>query len=126
MTSAASISLTSPVNTSSTTAADGVTECLESQGIGHIYTNYWLGYPIAFESDERIVPSVISDGFNRYIPYAYYVSVADRPAWVFVADGEEERAFQERLAKAGATWKRADVSIYRVYYDVNPVAPLRP
>jgi hypothetical protein len=84
---------------------------LEGRGLGDIYTNYWLAYPITFESDERIIPSVIADGFNRYIPYAYWVSVAERPAWVFVADGGEERAFQTKLAAAGASRQRAVVCI---------------
>ncbi len=99
---------------------------LEAENLRYIYTNYWLAYPLAFESGEWVIPSVISDGFNRYIPYAYWVSVADRPAWVFVADGAEERAFQAKLAQARASWHTLRVSIYRVYYDVDPVQPLRP
>src|SRR5205085_11843794 len=49
---------------------------LQEHDLRFVYTNYWLAYPLAFESDERIVPSLIADGFNRYIPYAHWVSVA--------------------------------------------------
>ena len=103
-----------------------LSDWLQRQNLLHIYTNYWLAYPLAFESEERLVPSVIADGFNRYIPYAHWVSVAERPAWVFVADGAEERAFRDRLIQNQASWKRERVSIYVVYYDIVPLAPLRP
>jgi len=34
------------------------------------YTDYWIGYPIMFETRETVLAYVISGGFNRYVPPA--------------------------------------------------------
>lgn len=99
---------------------------LLSRGIDHVYTDYWLAYPLAFESGERIVPSVVSGGFNRYIPYAHRVSLSPNPAFVFIAGSEEERGFLSMLADRGAKARLDAVSIYSVYWDVAPLDPFRP
>ena len=52
--------------------------------------------------------------------------VSPRPAWVFVADGPEERAFLDRVRQAGGHAQAASVSIYRVYDEVEPLDRLRP
>lgn len=86
----------------------GFTHFLESRGITTLYANYWIGYPVAFQSGERIVTSVIDNrlaiGFNRYIPYAITVDQAASPAVVVVADSPAETRLRARLAQSRATY----------------------
>ena len=99
---------------------------LLSQGLDRIYTDYWIAYPLAFETGERVVPSVISNGFNRYYPYSNLVSTARDPAFVFVAGSKEENDFLARLAERQVEARRDEVSIYSVYSRVTPLDRIRP
>ncbi len=103
-----------------------LTDFLLSHGLDRVYTDYWLGYPIAFESGERVIPSVISGGFNRYIPYAHLVSVSPCPAFLFVAGSEDEAAFLARLRERQVEVRKDVVSIYSVYWQATPLDRIRP
>lgn len=99
---------------------------LLDRGLDRVYTDYWIAYPLAFETGEKVIPAVMSGGFNRYVPYAHLVSIAPDPAFVFVAGSKEEAAFDVRLAQAGARAQRDTVSIYSVYSQVDPVEAVKP
>jgi hypothetical protein len=99
---------------------------LTSVGLTRIYTDYWLAYPLAFESDERIIPAVMSGGLDRYAAYAEQVRHAERPAFVLIRGTAEADAFWRRLEPVGATAKVEQVSIYDVVYDVDPLTTLVP
>jgi hypothetical protein len=68
---------------------------------------------------------VTTGGFNRYIPYAYLVSTAPNPAFVFIAGSKEEQAFAAKLAEQQARAAKEQLSIYSVYWRVEPLAPMR-
>ena len=91
-----------------------------------MYTDYWIGYPIMFETRETVLAYVISGGFNRYLPPADNVQRTPNPAWVFEPGMESEQAFLERLTDLGGHARVADVSVYRVYFDVQPLEAMRP
>jgi 4-amino-4-deoxy-L-arabinose transferase-like glycosyltransferase len=99
---------------------------LEERDLTRVYADYWLVYPLAFESEERIIAAVMSNGFNRFAPYAHLAYVDPRPAFVMVRDSREAVAFHERLRAAAATATMEHVSIYDVAYDVRPLDPIRP
>jgi hypothetical protein len=91
-----------------------------------MYTDYWIGYPIMFETRETVLAYVISGGFNRYLPPADNVQRTPNPAWVFVPDTDAERAFLSQLGEAGGQARVDVVASYRVYTDVEPLAAMRP
>jgi len=91
-----------------------------------LYTDYWIGYPIMFETRETVLAYVISGGFNRYLPPADNVQRTPNPAWVFTPGSESEQLFLERLRELGGQSQSADVGAYRVYTDVEPLAAMRP
>jgi hypothetical protein len=91
-----------------------------------MYTDYWIGYPIMFETRETVLAYVISGGFNRYVPPADNVQRTPNPAWVFTPGTPPERIFLDDLARLGGTATVADVSVYRVYTDVQPLDVIRP
>jgi Dolichyl-phosphate-mannose-protein mannosyltransferase len=99
---------------------------LVAQDRHQMYTDYWIGYPIMFETRETVLAYVISGGFNRYIPPADNVQRTPNPAWVFAPDTDAERTFLDSLASAGGQAHVAQIASYRVYTDVQPLAALRP
>ncbi len=97
---------------------------LLDRGDTRIYADYWIAYPVAFESGERIIPAVLGDdlrrGFNRYIPYAIAVDTSPHPAYVFVAGSPQDRAFAAKLAGISATYERGEVAGFAVYDAIEP------
>ncbi len=91
-----------------------------------LYTDYWIGYPVMFESRETVLAYVISGGFNRYLPPADNVQRTPNPAWVFTPGSEAEQQFLEQLRSVQGQAQVADVASYRVYTDVQPLAAMRP
>ena len=91
-----------------------------------LYTDYWIGYPIMFETRETVLAYVISGGFNRYLPPADNVQRTPNPAWVFSPGSEAEADFLAQLRAVGGTARSADIAGYRVYVDVQPLAAMRP
>jgi hypothetical protein len=107
------------------TRAD-VVRYLVAQDRHQMYTDYWIGYPIMFETRETVLAYIISGGFNRYVPPADNVQRTPNPAWVFVPDTDAELAFREQLAAVGGSAVETDVSVYHVYTDVRPLEAVRP
>ncbi len=91
-----------------------------------MYTDYWIGYPIMFETRESVLAYVTSGGFNRYVPPADNVQRTPNPAWVFEPGTEAEQQFLDRLASVGGHADATDVSVYRVYTNVEPLEAMRP
>jgi hypothetical protein len=98
---------------------------LQARGIDRIYTDYWLAYPIAFESREAIVPSVWSGGFGRRASYSHMVSIAPSPAFVFARGTPGDAEFRARLAEVGGRAIDEEIGVYRLYTDVDPLDAMR-
>lgn len=91
-----------------------------------MYTDYWIGYPIMFETRENVLAYVISGGFNRYLPPADNVQRTPNPAWVFEPGTDAETDFLAQLASVGGSAHVETVGPYRVYTDVQPLSAMRP
>lgn len=99
---------------------------LESHDEHQTYTDYWIAYPMMFETNERVLAYVIANGFNRYIPPADNVQRTPNAVWVTLPDTDAEAYFLERQRLTGASAREVDVAGYHVYEDVQPIGPMRP
>ena len=117
-----------PEDTPDSTAASraDLVQFLVADDRHQMYTDYWIGYPVMFETRETVLAYVISGGFNRYLPPADNVQRTPNPAWVFEPGMDAEQAFLQQLAAVGGRAQVADVSVYRVYFDVQPLPAMRP
>jgi hypothetical protein len=91
-----------------------------------MYTDYWIGYPVMFETRETVLMYVVSGGFNRYLGPALNVQRTPNPVWVFMPGSEAERDFLTQLRGVNGSARAEQVSVYRVYYDVAPLDAMRP
>ncbi|MGE3268499.1 MAG: glycosyltransferase family 39 protein [Chloroflexota bacterium] len=123
----ADYALSLPTSAGASTAANRaeLIAALKERGIDRIYTDYWLAYPIAFESREAIVPAVWSGGFGRRAAYSHQVFVAETPAFVFARGTPGDAEFQARLAMLGGHADTEEISVYHVYTAVEPLAEMR-
>jgi hypothetical protein len=113
-----------PQDTAATRAE--LVQYLVPQDRHQIYTDYWIAYPIMFETRETVLAYVISGGFNRYVPPADNVQRTPNAAWVFEPGTDSEMAFVDRLAQVGGQAHVTSVSVYHVYTDVQPIEAMRP
>ncbi len=96
---------------------------LDAKNIRHVYTDYWIGYPLAFESQERIVPFVITHGdqigWNRHPPYVAEVERSPNPAYIFVTGSEDEGRFVDYLMSQNIKYKVESIAPYAIYWNLS-------
>jgi len=96
---------------------------LDAKGIHHVYTDYWIGYWLAFESQERIIPFIVGTdnraGWNRYPPYIAEVEKSPDPAYIFVAGSDQEQAFVDYLVAQHIEYDTEWITIYALHWNLN-------
>jgi hypothetical protein len=88
-----------------------------------IYTDYWTGYWLAFESDEKIIPAIIDEqnhpGLNRYPPYAKQVEKSSNPLHVYTGGENNEIEFRKYLDDEGITYQLTQIGKYVIYSELS-------
>ncbi|GHO43778.1 hypothetical protein KSX_19410 [Ktedonospora formicarum] len=85
-----------------------------------IYSDYWTCNRLIFQTTEQIACSVLDEqlqsGQNRYPLYTEEVQKATAPAYVFIQDSAQARAFESQTYLPHALlYQRATVSGYIIY-----------
>lgn len=92
---------------------------LERMGATHIYTDYWTCDRIAFQSQERIICSVLGDdlrpGLNRNPAYADEVAADPHAAYVFGDGSPQTLALSAESDGAMRQYRRLELDGYVVY-----------
>jgi hypothetical protein len=93
---------------------------------GHtrVYADYWTCLRTIFESDERVICSVVRGDLslapNRYPPYDALVRAAPAHAYVFALDTPQAANFPAIAAERGWPYTRATVDSLWVIYTLLP------
>lgn len=102
---------------------DDLIEALDDRGIDHLYTNYWVGYPLAWADDELVVSPNFAD---RRPDWSAEVRAAPRVAYVFwlpqLDDAQRAADLIPRIDEIGID-EQFDVGGYRVVVPATNVAP---
>ena len=92
---------------------------LDRRSMTSVYTDYWIAYRLAFETDERIRTSPFGHVvLERYPPYTR--AVDDDPKAVFVLIGDVAGQFRERLEREGMRFAVQPIGVYRIFYRMRP------
>ena len=71
-------------------------------GATRIYSEYWTCNRLTFDSQEKIICSVVDNqlrpGFDRYLPYRAIVHAAPHPAYVFPLGSPQIQAIERKYA----------------------------
>lgn len=96
-------------------------EHLLQRGATHIYTDYWTCNRIAFQSNERIICSVLDSGLqpglNRYPPYRSLVSADPHAFYVFPSASPQDTRFSLRNIKLH--YQHSIFAGYAIYQPPN-------
>lgn len=100
---------------------DALVQKLLALGATRIYSEYWTCNRIAFQSQEKIICSVLDEqlnpGFDRYLPYRTIVRNAPHPAYVFPVGSPQVTAFDAGMksGKISAPYQRLTFENYVIY-----------
>jgi hypothetical protein len=84
------------------TDMQGLISEMDRRDWDYVFTDYWIAYRLAFESDERIVATPVLT--TRYPPYERQVRSAS-PAYVFLEGSVLEPRFVKALGSAGVQYE---------------------
>ena len=101
---------------------------LEAHGETRGYTNYWVAYPLAFQSEEDLifVPRLpyhqdfsYTARDDRYAPYGGAVAVAERVAYITTLHPELDEVLRTEFEQLGVSWEERTDWGFQVFYGVK-------
>ncbi len=107
---------------------DELIQFLQAAGETTGYTNYWVSYPLAFESQERLifVPRLpYHEDFrytardDRYQPYADQVTAAQKVAYITTHHPRLNEFLREQFRASGIDWREKMIGDYFIFYDLS-------
>jgi hypothetical protein len=96
-----------------------ILEVLQRLGISHVRTNYWIGYRLAFESNERVTFSQIGEPFQIRIPEYEAATREEREVWPLVLVRAQVPAVTLALSRMGFSFQQTSAGEYVVVYDIG-------
>jgi hypothetical protein len=107
---------------------------LEEVGAYRGYSNYWVAYPLAFNSSEEMlfVPRLpyhedfrYTERDDRYEPYDQIVAASERVAYITTNHVPLDDYLRTTFAGRGISWKEHNIGDYHIFYNLSrPVRPM--
>ena len=94
------------------------------------YTNYWISYPLAFLSSDRLIfiPRLpyhedfrYSERDDRYSPYYDMVANANKVAYITTNHEKLDMHLREEFRQLDIEWREEAIGDFRVFYDLSAV-----
>jgi hypothetical protein len=101
---------------------------LEAHDGARGYSNYWVSFPIAFLSDERVLLSAelpyktdlrYKPRDNRYAPYIEAVAASPAAVYVTTNHPQLDALLRGRLDALGVTFAEHQIGSYHIFYDLS-------
>lgn len=92
------------------------------------YTNYWVSYPLAFLSQERLIytPRLpyhadfrYSERDNRYPSYNQIVDSAERAAYITTNHPDLDQYLRDEFSGMNIAWQEATIGDYHIFYNLS-------
>ena len=106
---------------------------LDQAGEHFGYTNYWVAYPLAFQSQERTIfiprlpyhPDLrYTARDDRYTLYDRWVEASQKVAYITTRNPALDVWLRAGFSKAGITWSEKTIGDFQVFYHLSQ--PVRP
>lgn len=94
---------------------------LDSAGVDRVYADYWIAYPLTFETRERIVATPVDA--VRSAKYDEMVDDARSAAYVVFGDSPRDLALAPALRELGVGFERIETGVFAVYLLERHVPP---
>ncbi|NMB59768.1 MAG: hypothetical protein GYA12_11400 [Chloroflexi bacterium] len=112
---------------------DDLIHFLQSNGETRGYSNYWVAYPLAFLTEEKIlfVPRLpyhqdlrYTSRDDRIARYTELVDSSPQTAYITTFNPSLDQALREGFTRLGVTWKEKKIGDFLIYYSLS--RPVRP
>ena len=103
---------------------------LQSQGETTGYTNYWVAYPLAFQSKESLVfiprlpyhlDLIYSARDDRYLFYDQIVNSSKKVAYITSRNPQLDIVLKQQFQEHGVRWLEHSIGDYHIFYDLSKV-----
>ncbi len=103
-------------------------EFLHSQEATRGYTNYWVAYPLAFLSEEKLifVPRLpyhqdfrYTARDDRYAPYRQAVARSERTAFITTHHPALDDRLRESFVESNIEWEETQIGDFRVFFNLT-------
>jgi len=101
---------------------------LLEKGELHGYSNYWVAYPLAFKSGEKIiyVPRLpyhqdfrYTERDDRYDPYDLAVEESEQVAYITTNHPELNGFIRKQFTDLGVSWREQQIGDYFIFYELS-------
>lgn len=101
---------------------------LQAHGESYGYSNYWVSYPLAFLSQEKLVylPALpyhqdfrYSQRDDRYHPYREKLQSAEKVAYITTHHAALDAKLRKMFSARGITWQEKTIGDYHVFYQLS-------
>ena len=92
------------------------------------YSNYWVAYPLAFRSDEKMIfiPALpyhldlrYTKRDNRYAPYNEVVEISERVAYITTKHPLLDERIRDGLKQRNIQWKEEKIGDFQIFYHLS-------
>jgi 4-amino-4-deoxy-L-arabinose transferase-like glycosyltransferase len=101
---------------------------MEAQGEFRGYTNYWVAYPLAFLSGEKLIylPDLpyhtdfrYSRRDNRYAPFGEQVATSPRVAYITTNFPGLDKYLRDQFTGLSVRWEESQIGDFHVFYHLS-------
>lgn len=101
---------------------------LHQQGETRGYTNYWVAYPLAFQSQETLIftprlPYHLdfrhTERDNRYLPYHEAVEGAGKVVYITTHHPALDDALRDGFTALGVSWQERRIGDFQIFYALS-------
>jgi len=100
--------------------AASIVKFLNTQGIQHAFSDYWIAYQLTFYSKEKII-STSYPGFDRYPEYTQKVKgvCPGKVAYIYEKSTPSYSEFNRRLRKLNIKFKQKQIGQNIIYFGIK-------
>jgi len=105
-----------------------VIDFLIARGETRGYSNYWVTFPMAFLSGEKLIYSAAlpyhldfkyTTRYDRYAPYREAVAASDRVAYITTKHPTLDEQLRAQFAALGVAFEEKAIGDFRIFYNLS-------
>jgi hypothetical protein len=100
---------------------NGLEHTLDAAGVTRVYADYWIAYPLTFDTKERIVATPFAS--PRSMAFAAKVEAAAHTTFVVLRGRPQDGALRTELERRHVSFRRVSTGLFEVYFLRSRLAP---
>ena len=103
---------------------------LETRGETAGFTDYWVSYPLAFQSKEKLIyiprlpyhqTLIYTARDDRYQPYDQIVASSKKVAYITARNPQLDIVLEQQFLEHNVSWLESSIGDYHIFYNLSKV-----